>query len=351
MKITSIECWTKKIKLTEAYTVAYEHFDTASQVFLKLGTSSGITGFGCAAPDVHVTGETAEEIHQLFLQTAEAVLHQADPFSYAYLLNELKKQLHKHPSALAMMDMALFDLLAKKAGLPLYKLLGGFRDSIPTSITIGIMPVQESVERARAFVQQGFKILKVKGGNDPKEDAERVRKIRETAGPEVEIRFDANQGFNVKEALQFIQDTEAAGIELLEQPTRKDNVELLKEITHQTPLPVMADESLLSLKDVFRISKHKAADLVNIKLMKAGGIQEAMHINSVAKAAGIEAMIGCMDESELGISAGLHFALSRPNITYADLDGHLDLQEDPFAGAVILKDGILYPTEKPGLGI
>ncbi|MFC1583047.1 mandelate racemase/muconate lactonizing enzyme family protein [Candidatus Neomarinimicrobiota bacterium] len=351
MKIIRQECWKQDLQLKEPYTIAYETISSCANVFLRLETDTGIVGWGCAAPDLAVTGETGDSVLTNYHDTLAPVLQGCDPCQYVRINDELMERITGNPSALAMVDMALHDIVAKAAEIPLYKLLGGFRDSIPTSVTIGILPVDQTVEKALDLTGQGFRILKIKGGAVVTEDIEKVSKVREAVGGEIEIRFDANQGYSVEEALKFIRSTETAGIAFLEQPTDKTDDELMKQVCQQAPIPIMADESLTTLKDMYRLSAGGYTDLINIKLMKVGGITEALRINSVATTGGIEAMVGCMDESALGISAGLHFALSQRNIIYADLDGHLDLVDDPFPGALRLEKGVLYPLDKPGLGI
>ncbi len=350
MKIITLECWAHKMELKEPYTIAYETVDQCTNVFLKAETDVGIVGWGCAAPDEIVTGENPQSVVRFFKDCIEPLLKNSDPWRYIYLLEEAKKINNHASSALAMMDMVLFDLISRGSGVPLYKFLGGYRTSIATSVTIGILPVEETVEAARKWISRGFRILKIKGGKDYREDIERILKLRESVGRGIEIRFDANQGYQVEEALAFITGTKDAKIEVFEQPTPKAHEKLLGAVSQNVSVPVMADESLITLRDAFRLTRNDLADMINIKLMKVGGINEALHINSVGKSAGVESMIGCMDESELGIAAGMHVALARPNVLYADLDGHLDLEGDPFHGLVRLEGGILYPGSGPGLG-
>lgn len=350
MKIASVETWSHTMRLSTPYTIAYETIETTVNVFVKIATTEGIVGFGCAAPDIEVTGETSESVIKVCVETIEPMLKGSDPIRYSYQLNKLTELRKTHPSAVAMIDMALFDIVGKRANLPIYKMLGGFREKMKTSITIGILPTKETIETAKNYIQQGFSILKIKGGLNVDEDIERIHKVRELVGNSVLLRFDANQGYSVYESLKFVEETRKSKIELLEQPTSKQEPDLLGKVTNNVHIPVMADESLMNLVDAFKLARKDLVDTVNIKLMKVGGIEEALKINAVAKAANLEVMVGCMDESALGIAAGLHFALARPNIEYADLDGHLDLIDDPASGAVILKNGTLYPTNLPGLG-
>ncbi len=349
MKITHISFERLDLKLSDPYTIAYETIDRTSNFILKVETDTKIVGYGCAAPDPVVTNESPSDVTDAIKNIIIPYLLGKDPFTYALLLLELKELLGKRSSALAMVDLALFDIMSKKAEVPLYKFLGGYRNSIATSITIGIMSIDETLSYASEYVKQGFTILKIKGGSNLEEDIAKMRMIHEKY-PNIELRFDGNQGYSVKESVDFVKATAAIGIEIFEQPTKVESEERLGEVTDQVSIPVMADESLKTLTDAFRLAQNERVDMVNIKLQKVGGIWVGMHINSVAKAAKLDAMVGCIDECGLGIAAGLHFALSRPNIVYADLDGHLDIIDDPYHSIFRLEKGILYPTEKFGLG-
>ena len=349
MRITNISFERLDLKLSDPYTIAYETIDRTSNFILKVETDGKIVGYGCAAPDPVVTNESPSDVTNAIKNIIIPYLLGKDPFTYALLLLELKELLGKRSSALAMVDLALFDIMSKKAEVPLYKFLGGFRNSIATSITIGIMSIEETLSYANEFVKQGFRILKIKGGSNLEEDIAKMRMIHEKY-PDIELRFDGNQGYSVKESVDFVKATAAIGIEIFEQPTKVEAEDRLGEVTDLVSIPVMADESLKTLTDAFRLAQNERVDMVNIKLQKVGGIWVGMHINSVAKAAKLDAMVGCIDECGLGIAAGLHFALSRPNIVYADLDGHLDIIDDPYHSIFKLEKGILYPTEKYGLG-
>ncbi len=351
MRITGLELERYDLELSEPYTIAYETISSATNFVLRLQTDKGkIEGFGCAAPDVPVTGETPDDVQRQFEDVLKPLLQDRDPFNYNRIIHELRMEDSIKSSVLNMVDNALFDLVAKYAGVPLYKYLGGFRESIPTSVTIGILPLEETIQKADQFIEQGFYIIKLKGGVDMEEDIEKLRIVRKKY-PKIRLRFDGNQGYKLEEAIHFATEIGDVNIEIFEQPMATRHEHKFSELTDQIQQPVMADESLKTLKDSFRLAKNNRVDMINVKLMKVGGIQEGLNINSVAKSAGYEVMVGCLDECQLGISAGLHFALSRRNIEFADLDSHLDFTHDPYPGLFHLKKGVIYPNELPGLGI
>ena len=351
MKITGIDYFPVELRLKVPYTIAYETVEKVDNIFLRINTDTGFFGSGCAAPDLEVTGETKESVLEMLENVAIPLLHSSDPIRISYVMEKLKKRLRPHPSVLAAIDMALYDILGKQAGLPVWKLLGGYRSRILTSITIGIEPVDETVRMADDFVHRGFRCLKIKGGLNVDEDIERISRVREKVGEKIQLRFDANQGYSVDESVRFVEETDSANLELIEQPTPRYEPGMLGQVTRKVHIPVMADESLMNLRDAFRLARKGLVDMVNIKLMKVGGITEAIHINSVSRSARLEVMVGCMDESALAIAAGLHFALAKPNVVYADLDGHLDLIDDPAEGTVTIQNGYLIPGSTPGLGL
>jgi len=354
MKIVRCEAWPFKLELEEPFTIAYSSIDHAVNVFLRIETDQGLMGFGCAAPDEEVTGETDQTILSALQETAIPALEGRDPSFIPKIITELEKELAGQPTALAAVDMALYDIAAKQAGLPLYKYLGAYRDSIATSVTIGIETPENTVAKALAWKERGFISLKLKGGKKVDEDIERCRKVREAVGPDMELRFDANQGFSREETIQFIQGVAPAGLSVLEQPIDKRDLTGLRVVSDSGAMtyriPVMADEAVLSPEDAAAFERAGGADAYNIKLAKSGGLYRAAEIDAIARAAAAPTMIGCMDEAGLGVAAGLHFALSRPNVAYADLDGHLEFTNDPSYHAVRIDRGIVYPLETPGIG-
>lgn len=267
-------------------------------------------------------------------------------------INEINQQnAPQAPAARAAIDMALYDLLGQRAGLPLYQLLGFARPQILTSMTLGIASIEESVRHAQEFVKAGFRALKIKTGLDWQEDVERVKAIRAAVGSAIALRVDANQGYPLQQALNFIRDVESCRIEFLEQPVRAKDLNDLKLIRASSKIPIMADESALSPEDVFTLAAHGFVDMVNVKLMKTGGISDATRATAVAAARKLPVMLGCNDESRISIAAAVHLACALPGVQYADLDGAFDLVDDIASGGFTVQDGFLIPGEMPGLGV
>jgi len=352
MKIKSVSAYPLDLKLKEPFAIANETMYIGENVFLKVETDEDIIGWGCATPD-SVTSETKETVMDCFNNILKDILIGEDPTRINYLNDVIEDKIKGNPSLRAGINMALYDILGKKADLPLYKLLGGYRDKIETSVTIGLNPVDVMVGKAKEFVKQGFTCLKVKCGMDPDQDIEVVLAIRNSVGPKIKIRMDANEGYSLEKALRVVETLEKLGadVELLEQPTPAKYLYALKEVTAQCTVPIMADETALTLRDSLKAVKMEIADMINIKLMKIGGITNAIKANTFAEVAEIPVMIGCMNESMGAMAAGVHFACAFKNVQYADLDSVLDFDEDIVKGGANYKDGFVIPSDKPGLGI
>jgi L-alanine-DL-glutamate epimerase-like enolase superfamily enzyme len=351
MTITKIDIHPINFKLKNPYAIAYGSYDTAANVLVRIETSSGLAGWGNAAPDAHVTGENVEQTKEFLAMSIVPALIGRDARNVAGIEAFLRTLAPNALAARAAIDIALYDLLGQRAGLPLCQLLGGARQKILTSVTLGITAVEDSTRRALELVQAGFRALKIKTGKDWKEDVERVKAIRDTVGAVIALRVDANQGYSVQEALKFIHGVKDCQIELIEQPTPANALGDLKIVRDESAIAIMADESARLANDVLNLAFNKIVDMVNVKLMKSGGIAGAAKTVAVATAGGLPVMVGCNDESRVSIAAALHLACALPGVQYTDLDGAFDIVDDVATGGFALRDGFLIPSDKPGLGI
>jgi L-alanine-DL-glutamate epimerase-like enolase superfamily enzyme len=313
--------------------------DQVTAIFVRLETRQGRSAWGCTIVHPDLTGEQPEDV------ILAPDLH---PLNIEYSLNLLSAQSNISRSAQCAFDLAFHDLLSLSAGMPLYRLLGGYRHRIQTSVTIPIAPVHETVELAKMRASQGFRMLKIKGGLDSQEDVNRVKAVHR-ALPDHVLRLDADGGYSVEQALDVARALEDR-LEMLEQPTSADDLEGLRQVSSAGPLPVLADQSVSDPESALRLAANHIANGLSIKLAACGGIRCARQIDSIARAARLATMIGCFIEPALLICAGLSLALSSPNVAYGDLDGHLDLMEDPSQAGFHLEDGWLVASEVPGLG-
>ena len=357
MRIIDWETWRIDFRLREPYTIAYETYDRATNLFVRLETDTGLCGYGCAAPVPEVTRESIEDCKDA-LERLSADTIGLDPRQERVV--DLGAASISTPAAAAAVDMALLDLRARASNIPLCVMLGGAPGSLITSVTLGIESLEETLKRGQDQVAQGFRALKVKGGIDVDSDIERVCRLRQELGPEIDLRFDANEGFDIDEAVRFARGVVDANVVAFEQPTPASDTPGLAKLTASLRAqrreragipPVLADESLHSVTDAVELITGSVVDGFTVKLMKAGGVSNALGIDQVAATASVPCMLSCMDEAALAIAAALHFALAAKTIQWIDLDGHLDLLDDPTAAALNLHEGLLTPGLGPGLGV
>ncbi len=352
MRIDDITVRPVRFPLSRPYAIAgHAAVDAVDNRIVEI-TAGDLIGFGAASPAPEVTGETLEACDRALDEHALDWLIGRDPRTLPALCGELRRRLPHAPAACAAIDIALHDLFAKTIGLPLSDVLGRVHEALPTSITIGVLPLDATLAEADEHVARGFRALKIKIGDDLDADVERVTRLRERVGPDVAIRVDANQGYSADDTLAFCTRTAQLGVELIEQPMAATDVAGLRALPDAIRRRVAVDESLHDDRDALSLAAPSpACGIFNIKLMKCGGIAAAQRIAAIAEASGIELMWGCMDESVISIAAALHVAFSSPATRYLDLDGSFDLARDVATGGFTLENGRLATTREPGLGV
>lgn len=324
----------RQVALTRPYTIARHATDAVEMAFLRLRAADGLDGYGMAAPAQEVTGESPEQsVAALAEFAATGCAGQAGP------------------GARAAIDMALCDLMAKRAGVPCALQLGQVHHAMPTSITIGVKDVAATLNEAAEYLARGFRVLKVKVGLDVAEDIERLTKLREQYGTTIELLADGNQGYGEPELLRFCAATTALDLRMIEQPLPPGNEAFLRSLSPAIRRLLCADESVLDARGLLRLAETGCPyGIINIKLQKCGGITPALALARHCERLGLAVMWGCNDESCLGIAAALHAAFASRATRFLDLDGSLDLAADPLVGGFALADGVMRLAAGAGLG-
>lgn len=352
MKIKDIKVWSVDLGNTKPYTIAFKTIDEVRNAFAEITLDNGLTGIGSGNPSEYVVGETLDQCLEALHEKNLYFLIGRDIREFNQLTFEVWQKFPDNPSARAALDIALHDAFTKFLDVPLVKFLGQKIKKLPTSNTIGIKNVEETLKEAEEYIQRGFKVIKVKLGKNLDEDVERIMKLREKFGTSVVIRVDANQGYSVEQTIQFYGRVYDLDIELIEQPLPAKAISEMKGLPKEVRQVLAADESLITPADAIELLKPpKAAGIFNIKLMKCGGVSQGLKIADIALHEGIDLFWGCNDESIVSITAALHAAFACSNTKYIDLDGSLDLARDVVKGGFILKDGYMSCSDKPGLGV
>jgi len=335
---TKFDLNVKRLQLKHTWTISRNSSDFKDNVFVRI-ERDGIVGWGEAAPNVRYGESTEKSLDRM--RRAGPFFEQKDWAQFAEVKAQMDTLITDQSCAKAALDIALMDWVSKKLGVPLYRLFGVDREKTPvTTFSIGIDTpdvIREKVREAAAFP-----VLKIKVGKD--NDREVLQAVRSVT--DKPLRVDANEGWKTKEqALEKILWLETMGVELIEQPLPSSMLAENAWLRERVKMPIFADESVKSAADIPALAG--AFDGINIKLMKAGGIQEALAMIKMARSLGLRIMLGCMIESSVAIAAGCHLS---PLVDYADLDGNILISNDPFKGLRVERGKLILP-ESPGLGV
>jgi L-Ala-D/L-Glu epimerase len=332
-QISKIEVFKFNVPLQAPVTIAIGTIEEARNILVKIHTTDGLYGTGEGAPFWMIVGETQATCYAAAHDLARLLIGR-NPLDIEGCIAAMDKYLAANPTIKSAFDMALYDLAAKYANLPLYQFLGGQNRRIVTDETIYISTPEVMAADALKIKARGAEAIKVKLGTNATDDIRRIAAIREAIGQEIPIRTDANQGWDFVSAVKVLNTIADWNVEYCEQPVKHWDYANLARVRQYARVPVCADESLFSPQDAVKLVREQAVDYFNIKLSKSGGLRHARAINGIAEAAGVRCMIGCMSESRLGISANAHFASAFLNVAFYDLDSPFEHAQDPVVGGI-----------------
>ncbi|WP_206861038.1 dipeptide epimerase [Lysobacter changpingensis] len=354
MKITDIRFGMLRVPLKTPFKTALRTVEAVEDIIVCVHTDTGQVGYGEAPATAVITGDTHGSIVEAIRKFIAPRLIGQEIANLNRITQLIQTALEKNTSAKAAVEIAVYDLFGQLYGVPLYKMLGGGDPVITTDITISVDYIEKMVADSLSAVDRGFESLKIKVGKDIGVDIERVKAIYAAVEGRALLRLDANQGWTAKQAVHAINMLEDAGVrlELVEQPVKAQDLDGMKYVTERVHTPIMADESVFGPKEVIDLIRMRAADIINIKLMKTGGLSNAIRIADIAALYEVECMIGCMLESSISVAAAVHLAVAKSNaITKVDLDGPSLSAFNPVDGGVIFNESEISVTDAPGLGI
>ncbi len=354
MKITSIRTALFCSPLKTPFKTALRTVENLEDIVVLIECDNGFIGYGEGAPTAVITGET--------LGTMEAAISYLAPMLTGLsILNDFEEILHRlhtrllhNTTAKAALEIALYDLRSKAENKPLYKLLGGTQTTFDTDITISLNDIDQMIIDSLKAISLGYSILKIKLGNDPLQDIDRIIAIHNAVPKDTILRLDANQGWSKEDSVLVMKTIEAKGIisQCIEQPIKADDIAGLRFIKERIQTPILADEAVFNLAQAIFVLESGSADYLNIKLAKCGGISEAIKIANKAKEFGVSCMMGCMLEGPIGITASLHVVSALCDvITMIDLDAVALLSKPPTDCSVVFNESKIILSNESGLGI
>ena len=356
MKITNIEVIPVQMRFKKSYYTSYGIYRSEC-VVVRMHTDEGVVGLGTGmtSPDIYA-GTTVEMVATTIKNYLAPLIIGEDPFNIEKIIFKLDKAMLGHNYAKQGIDLALHDIIGKSLGVPVYKLIGGiFTEKIPVCWSLSLGAIEETVKEAVEKVEKGIKCLKLKIGNDPKQDIDCLRETRMAVGPNIKIRVDANGEYTADSAVRILKKMEEFNLQLIEQPVPAWDLEGMRKISDALDTPVMADESVVSPPDFLKVIEHRAADILKISVPHHGGFYKAKQLAAIAKAAEIPIYAGGMIENGIGTAASGHFYTSTSNVSYegefhfGPLKYEKDIVKNP--ENLVAKDGFFVVPKGPGLGV